>query len=365
MRSHAHLLEDPMIEVSSFGTAAGGTPVCAYTLTAANAPVSVRVMDFGATILGITCPDAQGNVADIVLGFDALEGYFDNPACYGATIGPVANRTAGASLDIAGETWHLVANEGPNNLHTDLVHGLHKRVWDAAVDEGANRVTFTCRLAHGELGLPGERTVTATYTLDADGALTLTYRVDTDRPTYANITNHTYFNLAGHAAGSVRDQRIAVHAVRYLPVREDSVSAGEIAPVEGTPFDLAADVALGSGLDADDVQIARGHGYDHCLCVFGFEPGAAPRPALDAVDPASGRTLSICITHPGAHLYTGNWLGDGPALTKDGATYGPQAGFAFEPEYYPDGVHHPAWPQPVCTPDHPYEESIVYRFGIA
>ena len=151
----------------------------------------------------------------------------------------------------------------------------------------------------------------------------------------------------------------------YLPVREDSVSAGEIAPVEGTPFDLAAGVALGSGLDADDVQIARGHGYDHCLCIFGFEPGAAPRPALDAVDPASGRTLSICITHPGAHLYTGNWLGDGPALTKDGATYGPQAGFAFEPEYYPDGVHHPAWPQPVCTPDHPYEESIVYRFGIA
>ena len=183
-------------------------------------------------------------------------------------------------------------------------------------------MTFTCRPRPWRARAAGERTVTATYTLDADGALTLTYRVDTDRPTYANITNHTYFNLAGHAAGSVRDQRVAVHAVRYLPVREDSVSEGEIAPVKGTPFDLAAGAALGSGLDADDVQIERGHGYDHCLCVFGFEPGAAPRPALDAVDPASGRTLSICITHPGAHLYTGNWLGDGPALTKDGATYG-------------------------------------------
>ncbi len=352
-----------MITIDSFGTAPDGTPAHVYTL--ANGPVTVRLSDFGATILGIDAPDAAGNSADIVLGFASIDGYAGtNAACYGATIGPVANRTDRAEVTIAGTSWHLAANEGENNLHSDLEHGLHKRVWEAAVDEGTCRVTFACHLAHGELGLPGERTFTATYELASDGTLALTYRCETDQPTFVNMTNHTYFNLAGHASGDVRAQEATVHANHYLPVREDSVSEGTIESVLGTPFDLRCGAALGTGIDAhDNVQIARGRGYDHCFCIDGFEPDAASRPALEARDPASGRTLAISITQPGAHLYTGNWLDDGADLAKDGTTYGPQAGFAFEPEYYPDGMHHADWPQPVCTPEHPYEETIMYRFG--
>lgn len=351
-----------MVATEEFGTAADGGAAHIYTLSSPT--VTVRLSDFGATILGISCVDAAGREADVVLGFDTLEGYAGaNPACYGATIGPVANRTDGASLEIGGETWHLAANEGPNNLHTDLARGLHKRLWAARVDEDADRVTFTCELASGELGLPGGRTFSAVYELGGDGALSLSYRCETDRATFVNMTNHTYFNLAGHASGDISGQRVRVNASHYLPVREDSVSEGTLADVDGTPFDLRGGSSFGERLAAKHPQLARGRGFDHCLCIDGYEPGAAPRCALTAWDPASGRTLAIDITQPGAHLYTGNWLDDTGA--KDGASYRPRSGFAFEPEFYPDGVHHPSWPQPVCTPGHPYEAKIVYRFGIA
>ena len=175
------------------------------------------------------------------------------------------------------------------------------------------------------------------------------------------MTNHSYFNLAGHDSGQVDDQLVRIDANSYLPVREDSVSTGEVLDVTGTPFDFRKMHQLGELITQVDEQLRRARGYDHCLCIDGFERGAAPRHALHAEDPTSGRTLDVAITAPGAHLYTGNWLDD--AQAKDGASYTPRCGFAFEPEYYPDAVHHPAWDQPVCTPNAPYRERIVYRFS--
>ena len=364
-----------MIKRTPFGTAPDGQPVTVYELAAGS--VRVRIMDFGATIVGIDTPDASGNVKDIVLGFGSLEGYFDNPAGYGATIGPSANRTDKGEVPIAGTVYQLAKNDGPtkeNNLHTDLAHGLHKRVWKANADEGANQVTFTYQLEDGELGLPGNRTFTASYRLtdaaeaaaaDAENApvLTLSYCCDTDVETFVNMTNHVYFNLAGHDSGTVRDQLACVHAEHFLPLREDSVSTGEVRTVAGTPFDFRAAKTIGAQIDEDDEQLKRARGYDHCFCVDGYESDASPRPALTATDPASGRTLSIDITAPGAHLYTGNWLGDENA--KDGASYTPNDGFAFEPEFWPDNVHHEDWEHPVCTPEHPWTSTIVYRFSAA
>ena len=355
-----------MIGTQPFGTAPGGHPVTVYELTAGSA--RVRVMDFGATLLGVDVPNASGSTADILLGFATLEGYLDNPSCHGATVGPSANRTDRAEVPIAGTVYHLPGNDGPNdanNLHTDLAHGLHKRMWSARADEAANAVLFTCELADGELGLPGNRTFTASYALAQDGAgaavLTLTYGCSTDAETFVNMTNHSYFNLAGHASGTVLDQLVCIHAERFLPVREDSVSTGEVREVAGTPFDFRAAKPLGADIEADDEQLRRAHGYDHCFCVDGYEPDAAPRPALTACDPASGRALDISISAPGAHLYTGNWLDD--ADVKDGAAYAPRDGFAFEPEFWPDNVHHANWEHPVCTPEHPYRSTIVYRFS--
>lgn len=356
-----------MIATDVFGNLPDGRCATRYTLTTPSATVSV--MDFGATVLSVCVPDRMGKAADVLLGFGDLAGYLDNPACYGSTIGPIANRTDRAEVPLAGRVYHLPANEGPghaNNLHTDLARGLHKRLWTAELLEDINAVRFACELADGELGLPGNRRFAVTYRLDEeDGAVRLEveHACGTDAETYVNMTNHSYFNLAGHASGSCLSQRTSIDADAFLPLRADSVPAGEIVPVAGTPFDFRAPKELGTDINCDNVQLERAHGYDHCFCVTGYDPDAAPRHALHAIDDASGRTLDICITAPGAHLYTGNWLGDVGA--KDAASYAPHNGFAFEPEYYPDAVHHMDWPQPVCMPQHPYRERIVYRFAVA
>ena len=350
-----------MISTAPFGTAPDGTEVTCYTLD--NGTVAVRIMDFGATILGVDAPDENGERADIVLGYGTLDGYTaHNPSCYGATIAPSANRIGGAKLTIDGVEWNLVKNEGENNLHTDLEHGLHKRVWDAEVDEAANTVRMTATLAHGELGLPGERTFTAEFTLTPANVLRLRYAATSDQRTFVNMTNHVYFNLAGHDAGSALDQIASVNASQVLIVDEHSVPTGKLREVEGTAFDFRTPKPLGRDIRADDEQIKIANGFDHCFCINDFWPsGAHLRPALHAEDPASGRVLDISITAPGAHLYTGNFLGDEHA--KDDATYKANDGFAFEPEYYPNTPNIPSFPQCFCGPDHPYESIIEYRFS--
>jgi|GEM_PF-26543 len=361
-----------MITADIFGSLPDGCCVTKYTLSTHG--VSVSVMDFGATVLSVCIPDRTGVAADVLLGFGDLAGYLDNPACYGSTIGPVANRTDRAEVPLAGRIYHLPANDGPdhaNNLHTDLARGLHKRLWSTELFEDDNAVRFSCELADGELGLPGNRRFAVTYRLDkeaqkdgADGGVRLEVEhvCETDAETYVNMTNHSYFNLAGHASGVCLSQRVSIDAETFLPLRADSVSAGESLSVADTPFDFRSLKELGADIECGNAQLDRARGYDHCFCVAGYARGAAPRHALRAVDDASGRTLDIFITAPGAHLYTGNWLGDEGA--KDAASYGPHDGFAFEPEYYPDAVHHAEWPQPVCAPDRPYRERIVYRFGV-
>lgn len=349
---------------SVFGRTPEGAEVMVHQLEVGGA--RVRVSDFGATIVGIDVPDSAGELADVVLGYGDLAGYLGpNPACYGGTIGPVANRTDRAEIIVDGRTYHLTGNDGPdgrNNLHTDLAHGLHKRLWTARREGDA--LVMTCELADGELGLPGNRRFTASFSLaemDSGAELVVSYRCETDAPTFVNMTNHTYFNLAGHDAGPVDGHVVEVRADAFLPLREDSVSAGQILPVTGTPFDFTSPKELGCDVEADDEQIRRARGYDHCLCVRGYEPDALPRPALEVWEPASRRALEIFITAPGAHLYTGNWLDDRNA--KCGATYAPRSGFAFEPEFYPDCVHHAEWSQPRCEPGCPYASTIVYRFG--
>ena len=355
-----------MIESHPFGAAPDGTVVTRYALSAGAARVGV--MDFGATLLSVEVPDREGRVADVLLGFGSLEGYLGpNPSCYGGTIGPVANRTDRAEVPLAHATYHLPGNDGPdnrNNLHSSLTQGLHRRVWHAVVDEAANAVHMTCELADGELGLPGNRRFSATFSLaERDGAaeLTISYACASDALTYVNMTNHGYYNLAGHDAGSVLGEILTLDADAYLPVREDSVSEGRVADVTGTPFDFREPKPLGADIDADDEQIRRARGYDHCLCVRGYEPGGAPRHALRAEDPASGRVLDVLVTAPGAHLYSGNYVDD--AHAKGGGAYGPRAGFAFEPEFYPDNVHHPEWEQSVCAPGRPWTSTIVLRFS--
>ena len=356
-----------MENVKPFGNAPDGTPVHVYVLSLAG--VTARVMDFGVTLLGVDAPDRDGNVADLVLGYDRLEGYFADPAFYGCSVGPSANRVENAELTIAGTVYHLPKNDGPenrNNNHTDFDRALHKCVWEAAPAEDGTACTFTYHAVDGEWGLPGNRTFTARYSLSlaqkGGVALTLEYGCETDAETYVNMTAHTYWNLAGHASGKALSQVACIYADHYLPLRDDNVSLGEVAEVAGTPFDFRRPKALGANIAEENAQLAQGRGYDHCFCVDNYEPDDDPRPAFHAEDPASGRTLDISINTPGAHLYTGNWLDD--RCAKDGATYTPNCGFAFEPEYWPNNNRHADWVHPVCTPEHPYAQRIIYRLSV-
>ena len=278
-----------MITSELFGTAPCGTPVHRYTLDGPE--ICVRIMDYGATVLGIDVPDIPGNVRDVVLGFDKLEDYFDNPACFGATIGPVANRTAGATIAIDGTDWHMPANEGANNLHSDLEHGLHKRVWDVELDEVHNAVRMTTSLKDGELGLPGNRTFTAVFTVMRTGVFRIDYGCESDRATYVSMTNHTYFNLAGHNAGMDCEHFFVANAAHYLPINEQNIPTGEIAPVEGTPFDFRELRPVAPGMEADDPQIKQARGYDHCLCIDGYQYGRNLRRAMHVEEMWTGREM--------------------------------------------------------------------------
>lgn len=353
-----------MVEKTEFGTLPSGETAHVFTLKAGD--ITVRVSDFGATVLGIEVPDAQGNIADVVLGHKDLAGYAGpNDAFYGATVAPVANRTAGGEIPVGVKTYQLPKNDHEaNNLHTDKDHGLHKRLWTedyAAETDHSATLQLSYHLDSGDLYLPGSRLVTARFTVSAPATLTIAYQMETDRPTFANITNHSYFNLAGHASGDVRAQTMQIRADRFVCIDEASIPTGELREVDLTPFDFHEAHALGDQIDADYDQIANARGYDHCFVIDGYEPDAAPRLAMRAEDPASGRVMEVYLTTPGVQLYTGNWLGD--ADGKDGASYGQNDGFAIEPEFYPDCVHHEDWPQPRVTASHPFKSVIEYEFS--
>lgn len=357
-----------MIETRPFGTLPSGARATLYILS--DGTVTVRVSDLGATIVGIDAPDSTGKLADVVLGFDDAPAYFPNtPYFFGATVGPSANRVERAEVPINGTVYHLPQNENGNNLHTDHEHGLHALIWDAEVDEAACTVTFRCSVADGAYGLPGSRTFTVRYAL-ADACLAVDYEAATDSPTFFNLTNHSYFNMAGQGSGTVLDQELQLNASHYLPIDAESIPTGEIRSVAGTPFDFRCAHAIGRNIAADDEQLALAHGYDHCFCIDGYDAaaagsGAAPKPhlAARAVDPASGRGMELWTSLPGLQLYTGNFLGEDHG--KAGATYRPQEGFALEPQFYPATPSHPAFPQAIYDAAHPYRARNEYRFFTA
>lgn len=354
-----------MITSRPFGTLPTGTDTTLYCLS--NGPVTVHVSNLGATIVGIEAPDSAGECADIVLGYDDAPAYFPNtPYFFGATVGPSANRVERAEVPIDGVIYHLPQNENGNNLHTDHEHGLHAMVWDAEVDEAACAVTFRCSVADGAYGLPGARSFTVRYAL-AGTSLTVDYEATTDAPTFFNLTNHTYFNMAGQGSGTTFNQELQLTASRYLPIDATSIPTGEMRPVAGTAFDFRAAHAIGRDIAADDEQLALAHGYDHCFCIDGYDAAAEdsgsapiPRLAARAVDPASGRGMELWTSLPGLQLYTGNFLDEDHG--KAGATYRPQEGFALEPQFYPATPSHPAFPQAVYDASHPYRARNEYRF---
>ncbi|MBD5516821.1 MAG: galactose mutarotase [Lachnospiraceae bacterium] len=338
-----------------FGTTKCGKDVYAYTLSNAGG-MQAKIINFGANLISLLVPDRNGNLEDVVLGYDKLEDYYGNGSFFGATVGPSANRIAGACFEIDGQRYQIDANDGENNLHSHIEEGYHKRVWD--VTETENGLVLSVEGKDGEMGFPGNKKVTVTFSLSDDNALKLSYHVTSDANTIVNMTNHTYFNLAGHKAGRIEDHLLKINASHYTPVVPGAIPTGKIAPVEGTPMDFTKMKPIGQDINADCEQLKIGQGYDHNFVIDGAD--GTLREIAEAEDPKSGRKMKVFTDLPGVQFYAGNCIGE--ETGKENTAYGPRKGFCLETQFYPDNIHHPNFPQAVFGPGKDYDSVTIYQF---
>ena len=333
-----------------FGTTRRGEDVDLWTLEAG--AYTVQVLTYGGILRSFTVPAPEG-ARDIVLGCDTLAQYEAQDKYLGALVGRVANRIGGAAFDLNGVRYPLAANSGPNCLHGG-VHGFNQAVWRAREEDGALVLTHVSPA--GEEGFPGTLEVRVTCSLTEDGALTLDYEAESDADTLCNLTNHAYFNLLGHDAGSLAGQQVEIFADLITETDGDSTPTGRLLPVEGTPFDLRRPQDILAGLAMDHPQLRLGNGYDHNF-VLDRRPVSPLAPAARVT--GGGLALECATTQPGLQFYTANYLDGTPG--KGGAAYGPRSAFCLETQAWPDAVHHETFPSPVLRAGERYRHTTVYR----
>jgi aldose 1-epimerase len=344
-----------------FGVLPSGEPVHLFTMVNAHG-VELRAIDYGGIVVSLRTRDRAGALGDIVLGFDSLGGYVAPSPYFGAIVGRYANRIAKAQFMLNGTTYHLAPNEGPNALHGGL-KGFDKVIWRAEPRNEANGRVLVLRYtsSDGEEGYPGTVQAQVTYTLTDRDEFAIDYLATTDKPTPINLTQHSYFNLAGEGAGDVLGQLVAIDAGAFVPIDTTLIPTGELRPVAGTPFDLRKAVPIGARIDEPDPQLRAARGYDHTFVVDRTGPGLVH--AARVVDPASGRTLDVATTEPGLQFYTGNLL-DGTVTGKGGHTYRQRTGFCLETHHYPNSPNEPSFPSTILRPGTAFRSRTVYTFGI-
>lgn len=343
------------IEKTLFGQLPDGSPVSLFVLQNA-AGGRATFTDYGARWVGWETPDREGNFADVLTGFSSAEAYVAQTAYVGAFCGRHANRIAGGKLWVGGKLFQLAVNNGPNHLHGGE-KGFDRYLWTA--ETGENAVTFRRVSPAGEEGYPGSLEVAVTYTLLPDGAVRMDYTATSDALTLVNLTNHAYFNLAGHDQGDCHDHQLRLFARHYLPLDENNIPLGEVRPVAGGIFDFREPVALGKNIGA--AELAGPRGYDHTFVVDGVPYQL--RPAAEVACPRSGRVLRVETTEPTIHLYTGNWFAEciGDIAGKNGARYANRAGFALEAQHAPDSPNQPAFRSNLVYPGTPCRSTTVWR----
>ena len=351
------------VTAAPFGVAPDGQRVQLFTLASASG-VEARIMTLGGTIVSLHVPDREGALADVVLGYDSAEAYGDPRTPYfGALIGRYANRIAKGRFALDGVEYQLALSQPPNALHGGM-KGFDKVVWagDALPAASGDGVRLRYTSVDGEEGYPGTVHVEVLYTLDDRGALAVDYHATTDRATPLNLTQHSYFNLAGHDGGDVLGHELTLIASRYTPVDATLIPTGELAPVEGTPFDFRQGQPIGCVIDRPHPQLRIGGGFDHNFVLDG---GARDVPALAArvYEPRSGRALEVTTTEPGLQLYTGNAL-DGTLRGKGGHAYGRHAGLCLETQHFPDSPNHLAFPSTILRPGCDFRSRTVISFGV-
>lgn len=348
------------IEIHYFGQVPNGQKTSLYTLKNAKG-MTVKISDFGATIVAISVPDKNGAFDDITHGCGSLEGYLKGVPYFGATVGRYGNRIGNATFELDGERYNLAKNNGPNILHGGNV-GFDKVIWNANIIDGDEpSLTFSHTSPDGDEGFPGQLSLKATFTLSNDNSLTIKYEAITNKPTVLNITNHSYFNLSGST--NIMDHLVKLFADTYLPVDKNIIPTGEIRSVKNTPFDFTDFHAIGERInDTIDEQIILGEGYDHCFVIN--EQLDNLKNAATVYEPTSGRMMEVFTTEPGLQFYTANHL-DGSIVGKKGEAYTYRSAFCVETQHFPDSPNQPSFPSTVLRPNETFSSVTKLRFSIS
>lgn len=346
------------VEQKPFGTI-NEQQITQYTLRNDNG-VEVDIINYGGIIRAIRTPDRRGDVGDIVLGFETLDEYADHNPFFGCITGRYANRIANGRFTLEGKTYQLATNDGENHLHGGTC-GFDKVIWAGRSVAGAEEASVYLHYIsrHGEEDYPGTLDVTITYTLNRQNQLVIHYSATCDQPTILNLTNHTYFNLAG--TGSILQHELWIDADRYTPITASLIPTGELADVAETPFDFRTPIAIGERIEQDHEQLHFGGGYDHNW-VFN-KPSHKEAPVITVTEPTSGRQLQVATTQPGVQFYTGNMM---PASLpgKAGITYTKRTGFCLETQHFPDSPNQPNFPKTILRPGAHFSETTVFTFGM-
>jgi aldose 1-epimerase len=346
-----------------FGTMPDGAVVEAVRLSNAKG-VSARILSYGATLQSLKGPDRRGHVADVLLGYDSLDGYIDKPNFFGVTVGRYANRIAGGRFTLDGKSYQLPLNDKTTSLHGGKV-GFDKRLWKiVSMTQGPSAaVAFALTSEDGDQGYPGRLEVKATYALDEGGALIIDYEATTSAPTVVNMTNHAIFNLSGEGSPEgILGHKLRIPAGKFTPVNLALIPTGELKPVAGTVFDFTRDRIISAGLrDGTDPQIIAGRGYDHN---FALDAGLTAQPKLAArlESPSTGRVLEVLSTEPGVQVYTGNFL-DGTLVGKSGHLYRMGDGIALEPQKFPDAPNEASFVSARVDPGKPYHHRLIFQLS--
>ncbi len=337
-----------------FGKTSDGTAVDLYTIK--SGALEARIMTYGGIVVSLKVPDKSGKSADVVLGYDSLDGYLANSPFFGALVGRYANRIGGAKFVLDGKTYSTPKNDGVNTLHGGP-KGIDKAVWRAK--EIPHGIELTHVSPDGDSGFPGNLTIVVRYTLSGKD-LKIVYSATTDKNTVINLTHHSYFNLKGQGEGDILQHQLQLNASRYTPVDDNLIPTGELAPVEGTPFDFRKLTVIGARIDNDNDQLKKGHGYDHNWVLD--SGGGKLSQTAEVYETTTGRVMQVWTDQPGIQFYTGNFL-DGTITGKGGKVYQKRSALCLETQHFPDSPNHPSFPSTELKPGQTYHTVTIYRFS--
>ena len=347
----------PGLHVTDFQSTLNGKETSLYYLE--NGNITAAITNYGGRIAGLLAPDRSGELADVILGFSSIQEYLDaNEVYHGALIGRFGNRIANGQFTLEGEKYTLPLNNGPNHLHGGP-DGFHNMVWDVK-HVSDTTISLFYLSPDGQMGYPGNLSVTVTYTLTCNNDFIIDYHATTDKKTIVNLTSHPFFNLAGEGKGSINDHILTINADFFTPVDQHLIPLGALKSVTDTPFDFRMGKAIGQDLEVENEQLNRGKGYDHNFVLNRQNPDDLIL-AASIMEPKSGRKMMIYTQEPGIQFYGGNFM-DGTSTGKSGLSYDYRESFALETQHFPDSPNQPNFPSTVLNPGEKYKTKTIYRF---